>query len=82
MIGTGIAVDVLTDMLSSGDCFLRYTDPWANDLSCQHPHNYALASKDEDNAETRYRCLSMPKSLHDYCCLYPVFRSSSERFIS
>lgn len=25
MIGTGIAVDVLTDMLSSGDCLLRYT---------------------------------------------------------
>ena len=27
MIGTGIAVDVLTDMLSSGDGFLRYTEP-------------------------------------------------------
>ena len=27
MIGTGIAVDVLTDMLSSDDYFSRYTDP-------------------------------------------------------
>ena len=26
MIGTGIAVDVLTDMLSSSDCFLRYAE--------------------------------------------------------
>lgn len=27
VIGTGIAVDVLTDMLSSDDCFSRYIDP-------------------------------------------------------
>ena len=27
MIGTGIAVDVLTDMLSSDGCYSRHTDP-------------------------------------------------------
>ena len=27
MIGTGIVVDVLTDMLSSDGCFSGYTDP-------------------------------------------------------
>ena len=75
MTGTGIAVDVVTDMLSSRDCSPKYLEPRANSLSCQYSDKHAVASKNEDNSKTGHRCLSMSKLLHDCCCLHSVFRS-------
>ena len=75
MTGTGIFVDVVTDMLSSRNYFSRYLETGANLLSRQYSDKHAVASKNEDNSKTGHRCLSMSKLLHDCCCLHSALRS-------
>lgn len=79
MIVTGIAVDILTDMLSSRNNFPEYLEPRANSPSRQHSDKYAVASKNEDNSESGHRCLSLSKLLYDCHCLHSILRSPKER---
>lgn len=81
MIIMGIAVDVLTDMLSSRDYFSKYVEPRANSPSRQHSDKYVVASKNEDNSKIGHRCLPMPKLLHDCRCRHSVLRPSKKRLI-